>query len=701
MMGLSLKAQDIAALEERTEGWIAGLQLAALAMRDRTDLSSFVSAFTGSHRFIVDYLVAEVLARQPAPMQTFLLQTAILERLCGPLCDAVTGQSDSQMTLERLEQANLFIVALDDERKWYRFHHLFAEVLRQGLQRSVSAEAVADLHRRASAWYEQEGLVDEAVDHALAGPDFEQAARLIERVHSAKWRTGETKTLQGWLMALPETAWRSHPRLWLVQAWTAITLGDFSEADEKLRGAEAALALLNEASARSLRPEVLAFRASYASLVRDPSAVELAQQALRELLPDYWLRGMLVVFLAAAHYSMGELNAAAEVLAQGRSTLSTLGAQPHQIHLLTLDGMVHYAKGRLREAWSLLRRALELAEPGGQPIPFVGTQFAYMSASLVLYELDELDQVETYLTRCADQAVQLGSAEAQVFALSGLSRLCLARDDLAAATNYTAQVEALLRAHTLTINVMAFVDYHRFQLLLKQGNLTAAAVWAESQASQSGPLTPYFHRLALPQLRIAQGWFEAALDNLTTLIQEAQDIGQGTVLIKALVLQALAFHLSGNHSQALTALERALTLAAPEGYVRTFVDEGVPMAELLRVAASRGITPNYVSKLLAAFPAEEQRTAEHRAPDGRAAEQTIVSSPQPPSTSAPLLVDPLSQRELELLRLVAAGRTNQEIAEELFLAIGTVKKHLNNIFGKLEVQSRTQAIARARELNLL
>jgi LuxR family maltose regulon positive regulatory protein len=692
VMGLNLSPETVAALAARTEGWIAGLQLAALSMQGREDINSFVEAFNGSHRFILDYLTDEVLERPPEGTKDFLLKTSILDRLCGPLCDAVTGQSDGQITLERLEQANLFITPLDDERKWYRYHHLFAEVLRQALYRSASPEAVAELHRRASAWYEQERWVDEAVNHALAGRDFEQAARLIELVHSAKWQTGEIKTLQDWLAALPPAAWRSHPRLWLVQAWAVMTVGEFSEADEKLRGAEAALALLDEASARSLRPEVLAFRASYASLVRDPSAVELAQQALQELPQDYWLRGMLVVFLAAAYYTLGDLNAAAGVLAQGRSTLPTPGAQPHQIHLLTLDGMVHHAKGRLREAWSLIRQALELAEPGGQPLLFVGTLFAYMSTSLVLYELGELDQVETYLTRCADLAVKFGSAEVQVFALSGLARLCLAHDDLAAAANYTDQIDILLQAHTFNVNIMAFVEYHRFQLLLKQGNLTAAAAWAESQAGQAGPLTPYFHRLALPQLRLAQGQFEAALDHLTTLIQEAQATGHGSVLVKALALQALAFHLSGNKSQALTALERALTLAAPEGYIRTFVDEGAPMAGLLERIKPREVggtsgAKEYIHKLLAAFD--------------RSVGEKSDPSPLPPGSSAPLLVEALTDREAELLRLVAAGRSNQEIAQELFLAVGTVKKHLNNIFGKLDVSSRTQAIARARELSLL
>ena len=681
VMGLSLSPRDIAALEARTEGWIAGLQLAALSMQGRDDLPDFIAAFTGTHRYILDYLTDEVLEQRPQGTEDFLLQTSILDRLCGSLCDALTGGRDGQTTLELLEQANLFIVPLDDERRWYRYHRLFAEVLRARL-RQVQPDNVPELHHRAWEWLEQNGLTQEAVHHALVGRDFEQAARLIELVHSVMWQNGEIKTLQAWLAALPPAAWHTHPRLWLVQAWAAMTVGDFSEANETLREAEAVLALLDEDSARSLRPEVWAFRAAYASLVRDPAAVELTQQALQALPKDYWLRGMLVIFLGAAYYSTGDLNAAAKVLAQGRSMLATPGAQSHQIHLLPLDGMVHHAQGSLRRARSLIRQALDRVEPGGQPIPFVGTLFTYMCASQVLYDLNELDQVEVYLTRCVEQAVKIGSAEAQVFALSGLAHLSLARDDLAAAENHTRQVEALLRAQTFNINIMAFVEYHHFLLLLKQDNLTDAAAWAETRAGSSGPLMPYFHRLARPQILIAQGNLDAALDNLTILIQEAQDTGHGRLLIKALVLQALALQAQGRGRQALSALDQALNLAEPEGYIRPFVDEGQPMAELLRQAQSRGLRSNYVSQLLAAFGAEE-------------------TSPVPPTASHASLIEPLSPRELELLRLVADGRSNGEIAQELVVAIGTVKKHLNNIFGKLDVRNRTQAVARARELDLL
>ena len=689
VMGLNLSAEVVAALEPRTEGWIVGLQLAALSMQGRQDITAFVHAFTGSHRYIVDYLTDEVLAQQPLVTQNFLLQTAILDRFCAPLCEAVTGQPDGQSTLERLEQANLFIVALDDARQWYRYHHLFAEVLQARL-RQTQPDLEPELHRRAREWLEHNKLTHEAINHALAGHDFEQAARLIERVHSVMWQNGEIKTLQAWLAAMPLSVRHTHPRLWLVQAWAAMTIGELSEADEQLREAEAALTVLDKDRARSLRPEVLAFRASYASLSRDPAAVELTQQALQALPPDYWLRGMLVVFLGAAYYATGDLPAAAEVLAQGRSMLSSPAMQSHQIHLLPLDGMVHHAQGQLRRAWLLIRQALDLVEPGGRPIPFVGTLFTYMCASQVLYDLNALDQVEVYLTRCIDQAVKLGSTEVQVFALSGLAHLCLAHDDLAAAQDYTHQVEALLQTQTFNINIMAYVEYHHFLLLLKQNNLTAAAAWVESHTGRAGPSMPYFHHLARPQILMAQENFDAALANLTTLVQQAQATGHGRLLIKALILQALVLQAQGHSSPALTSLDQALQLAEPEGYIRLFVDEGQPLITLLRQAHARGIAPGYVTKLLAAFDAE--------GPDSKSRSDLVEGETREQSH---LLIEPLSERELELLRLVAEGLSNQEIAQELFLAVGTVKKHLNNIFGKLSASSRTQAVAYARELDLL
>lgn len=694
VMGITLSSEETAALEQRTEGWVAGMQLAALSMHGQENVSQFINDFAVSHRFILDYLTDEVLAQRPKGTRNFLLQTSILKRLCGPLCDRVTGRDNSQSILEQLEQVNLFLIPLDGERRWFRYHHLFADVLRQRLQHEQPHD-LNDLHRRAQVWMEQNGLVDEAVAHAFAGGDFEQAARLIEKVYGAKWQTGEIKSLQNWLAALPEASWRTHPRLWLVQAWADMTVGNFVAADAQLKGAEAALDALDGDQANLLRPELLAFRASYASLVQDPNAVELAEQALQTLPGDYWMRGMLGVFLGAAYYTLGDLETALEVLlAQAPDPqLSTIGDQPHQIHLLAFSGMIYHAMGNLRQAREKVYQALELAEPGGMPILYVGTLLAYMAASLVLYELNELDEVEAILSRCVDQAEQFGSAEVQVFALSGLSRLYLARNDLSQAARYTVQVDALLEEKTFTPSIIAYVEYHRFLLQMKQNNYVAAADWVEVQDDRPGPLNAYaFHRVALPQFLLAQRRYEAALDTLSTLIQESRKSGHGALLIKALVLQALVFQAMGHSVKALGTIGEAIELAEPENFIRAFTDEGESLCKLLEEYLvhitmrpetwSDTLRPRlmtFTRKLLATF-----------------------SSVADFSTMQPMpLIDPLSSREQEVLHLIAEGASNRDIADRLVIAVPTVKKHVSNIMSKLNASSRTQAVAEARTLDLL
>ena len=675
---LGLHEKDLAALEQRTEGWIAGLQLAALSLQGRDNVSDYIAAFASSNRYILDYLTDEVLNQRPKGTRDFLLQTSILERLCSPLCDAVTGQTDGQETLERLEQANLFLIPLDEKRYWYRYHHLFAEVLRRRLQKEQSS-SLPELHQRARVWLENNGLVHEAISHSFAGHEFDQAARLIEQIHGEKWQTGEIKTLQSWLAALPEESWQSHPRLWLVQAWAAMTVGKFEEADEMLHGAETALELLDAGSAHGLHAELLAFRASHASLTQDPQAVVLAQRALQDLPPNYWMRGMLVVFLGAAYYTMGDLDEAAAALELAPVSAAEAGLQPHHIHLLAFGGMVQHAKGNLLAARTLVNQALDLAQPGGEPIPYVGTLMAFMAASLLFYELGELDLVETYLTRCLALAVSFGSAEVQLFALGGLLRLHLARDDIVTANSHTGQIDTLQDEHTFNLSITAYVHYHRFLLLLKQGKLAAAAAWAEPPSKWQGPLNAYaFHRVAQSQLLIAQGEFAAALQGLELLVSEAECTGHNTLLVKALILQALAFQGFGRISQAQPALEHALELAESERFVQAFVDEGQPMESLLLQARQRSSFADYIDTLLDSIHAKKSKQQQ---PD--------------------LLPEPLSARELEVLRLAATGASNKEIAARLFIALPTVKKHMSNIFGKLDTPNRTQAATRARELHLL
>jgi LuxR family maltose regulon positive regulatory protein len=541
---------------------------------------------------------------------------------------------------------------------------------------------------------ENNELSHEAIRHAIAGGDFELAAHLVERQLSANWLKGELKTLQGWLSAIPVSFWRIHPRLWLVQAWVAMTIGDLVEGDANLKAAEEALDLLDEELASKLRPEVLAFRASYASLVQGPHAIELVRQALEILPKDHWIRGMLVVFLGSAYYSAGNLDSALEALTHAPvSAQSTSRIQPHRVHVLAFGGMVYYAKGQLREALKLLYKAIEQAEPGGIPIPYVGTLLAYISIAPVLYEQNELEQARVYLNRCLEMATDFGSAEVQVYALSLLACICLSNNDLQTAISYYEKIDSLLQEHVFSPSIMAYVDYRRFQVYLKQRNTEAAATWVEAHKDTSDLLNSYaLHRIASPQFLIAQGQFDAASKELTTLVKDAQEAGHGNLLVKALVLQSLAYEGCGNQANALSILEHVLSLSEPEGYIRSFMEEGEPM-RLLLVAFLAQLQERqrteiddqsakllvYTNHLLAAFSQTKKAV----------------------NADSESLIEPVSARELEVLNLIRDGLSNQEIADHMVIAVSTVKSHINSLYGKFGTHNRIQAVAFARDLGLL
>ncbi len=705
VLGLKLSVADVAALEERTEGWIAGLQMAALSMRGRDDIPGFVRAFTGSQRYILDYLSEEVLSQQSMDVQTFLLQTAILERLSGELCDAVMGTAEaaeSQSVLEYLERGNLFVVPLDDERRWYRYHHLFADLLRQRLQRERSG-LVPELHRRASAWYEQEGMLFEAVSHALSADDFERAADLVEQTAQMATARGELATLQEWLRALPDTVIRARPRLCLAHAWALLINEQYEAAEARLKETESACqalaSQLQGLQLQALLGEVTVVRAFIAHYQEDlPRAIELARHALQRLPEEnLFLRGLTAANLGMVHRDGGDVQAAH----QAYSEAWTISEQTDHVlnAVLALQGLaqVEVLKGNLRPAHEIYLQALQYVAQrfGGRllRVPATGVLHIYMGE--LLREWNDLEDAARHLL----EGIELGKpfgAELLVDGLVSLARVRLAQGDRDAAQDALQQAEQhALRSKRVRSLSLAAGCRIRFWLSPERSNLSAVARWTQKYPPESLDHVedePDYLRqveyLALARAFISLGNADQALQLLAGLRRAAEAAGRMGEVIEMLSLQALACQVQGNEVKAMAILERAFSLAEPEGYVRTFVDEGEPMARLLsgilvaqrkgRQAQSRGIAPDYLARLLAAFGGEDDLTS--------------------PAMEA--LIEPLTERELEVLRLVVAGLSNPEIAQELVITVSTVKSHLNHIYGKLGVKNRFEAVARARALGL-
>jgi LuxR family maltose regulon positive regulatory protein len=694
--GLALAAADIAALAARTEGWIAGLHLAALALQGHPDGAGFVMAFAGSHRYIIDYLVEEVLARQPAPVQTFLLQTAILERLHGALCTAIVGgpgdEAGGQAMLEHLEQANLFLVPLDDERRWYRYHQLFAEALRHRLQRDHPA-LVPELHQRASAWYERQGLLREAVQHALAAADFAQAARLVEQTFTALVRRGEIATLHRWVAALPEERVRTNVELAVLQGWLLFARGQHEAAERHLQAIERTLPA-ETAGQAAIKGRVAAIRASIAITQRDlPRTIALARLALESLPPESLARAYAAWYLGKAHWLSGALAAARRALTEA-VRISWEVNHPYAVFLVIHDlGQLQVQQGQLHQAEQTYRQALEQALEQGGPQPALGP--AYVGRGNLAREWNQLDAATTLLQEGLALCEQTGNTQAILQAYIGLAFIQQAQGDADGARARLRQARQIQARQPHPPPGGPQVEAAQAWLALRQGDVAAAAEWARSSGlSLDQKLTHLREREYLTVVRVllAQGRPAEAARWLATLRPLAEAQGRAGSVIELLMLQAEALHASGDTSQAIERLAHALALAEPEGYVRLFVDEGAAIAHLLgqlrrrRPAAPSGAT-GYREHLLALL-------------GGPADEVGPPSAVAVPTAAPPALVEPLSERELAVLRLIIAGCSNREIAERLVIAVSTVKWYVNAIYGKLQVESRTKAIARARELDI-
>jgi LuxR family maltose regulon positive regulatory protein len=695
LMGLDLSAEDVAALETRTEGWIAGLHLAAISMQGQEDTAGFIKSFTGSHRFVLDYLLEEVLHQQPESVQTLLLRTSILDRLHGPLCDAVCACNISgQETLEYLERVNLFIVPLDNERRWYRYHRLFAELLRQRLRQSLASTTgtgdaerdVAELHLRASAWYEDNGLEIEAFHHAVAANDIGRAARLVEgRRTTGKPGTpglqrmplqfrGALVPVLRWLASLPTTTLDARPALWVMYASALSMTGQLAAVEPKLLAAERALERIKpDDESRNLIGHIAAIRALLAA-IQNQVEILIAQsrRALEYLHPDNLaVRTATIWKLGLAYQLQGDRSAAARAHTEAISISQSSGNLI--INMAATTGLAHVqeTQNQLHVAAETYRRVLELAGDLCHP----ATSEAHVGLARIFYEWNDLPGAEQHAQQSHRLARQYGFAlERSILGEVVLARVRLAQGDAAGAASLLAGADRSARRQSAA-RVVAEIAAARVQTLLRLGNLGAAA-----EIARDFPFSQ-------ARVHLAQGDAAAALALLGPLRRQAETQRWEDVRLKAVALQALACHADGQRDRAAQLLGEALVLAEPAGRLRTFVDEGPPMAQLLSEAAARGMMPDYTRSLLTAFAAEKRKSAD---PD---------SLPSVPPAQP--LIEPLSERELEVLQLVAQGLSNREIGERLFLALDTVKGHNRRIFRKLDVHRRTEAVAHAHELGLL
>ena len=710
VMGLGLSAQDIALLESRTEGWIAGLQLAALSMQGHQDVTSFIKSFTGSHRFVLDYLVEEVLQRQPESARSFLLQTAILDRLSGPLCNAVTEREDGGRMLDALERSNLFVVSLDDKRHWYRYHHLFAEVL-QARSLAEHPDQVAESHRRASAWYEQNALPFEAIRHAFAAEDLERAAGLVELAARAMLAHRQEERFIGWLKALPEELVKIRP---VLNAYSAVALVavDLGVSEARLEDAErlldltahtsdqpgirsAPMVIADEEEFRSLPGIIAITRAYHAGALGDVlGSLRYASKAL-DTLPegDHFWRGAAAALLGLAYWTRGELEAAHKFFSDGIASLRMTGdiTQSNSGAFVLAD--IRTAQGRLREVARLYEEALHLAAgQGGVMLP--GAADLYVGMSELRREQGDLESA----VRCLVESRELGSynglANNRYRWYVAMARIKEAQGDFGGALGLLDEAERLyIPSPDPYVRPIAAL---RTRVWVGQGRLPEAQEWAREAGLSFDDELSYlreFEHITLARVLIAQyksdrvnSAIRQAMSLLERLLSAAEEGGRKGSVIEILVLQALAHQAQDNVPAALDPLARTLTLAESEGYVRMFVDEGRPMATLMEKMARQGNVnvQAYLRKLLATFDAPNGA----RESPGQAA-------------GAEGLLDPLSERELEVLRLIAQGLSNREIGKRLFRALSTIKGHNQQIFEKLQVQSRTEAVARARELGLL
>jgi LuxR family transcriptional regulator, maltose regulon positive regulatory protein len=683
-MGIDLAPDEASNLHAQLEGWIAGLKLAALSLR-RQPARTQKLAISGQHRFVADYLSQEVVAALPDRWQQFLLQTSILERLCGSLCDAVTGDNNGQEILESLERDNLFLAALDDNRVWFRYHPLFATFLRHELNRRWPEES-ARLHRRAARWHLKSDLPEPAFQHALKGQDAALVNEIFERYLHAKLFGGEVAVVQRWIDALPEEWLVTHPGFGLAHASLLLFRGALDLVERRLKEIEEMVSPEPEADVSGRLARVTALRCFIACFQSELGQAErYAAQALRDLPPaDLIYRAGIFGAMGDTYRAKGHWRKAQESYSKLLDFSHLPAFRAQFVHAYGALADLELRQGHLRNAAGYWLKALAAAQDrnnwGRLPLPLTG--WVYIRLAELLYERNELAEARERLSEGLERVELGGDVQALIAGYLIAARLQVAIGDPAAATVYLEKARPLVEQSQFVPWRSRF-ERCQLELWLAQGQLRTAVNWADARLQEEArPERPQSEaaQLAIARVLIFKGegpTFKLARSLLERLLQGAQEEGRLGVQIEALALQALGHERKGERPQALIALEQALRLAEPEGYVRLFVDLGLPLARLLQAAQTRAVLPNYVATLLAAF--------------GQGLSSPVLET----------LPEPLTAREQEILAMLAAGLTNRQIAAQLVISPQTVKKHTGNIYGKLGVRNRTAAVARAREVELL
>jgi LuxR family maltose regulon positive regulatory protein len=686
IMGLNLSAEDSSALETRTEGWIAGLQLAAISMQGHQDATSFIQSFTGSHHFVLDYLIEEVLHQQPEDVQTFLLGTSILDRMCGPLCDAVLGSpsASGQETLEYLERANLFIVPLDDERRWYRYHLLFGDLLRQRLGKP---KEFAEFNLRASQWYEENGDMGAAFHHAIAAGDFVRAAGLAEMAWQGMEESFRTATWLGWVKKLPEEVIRARPVLCTLLGWAFANAGEPEASELRLQDAERCLDgsdVANEAQLKPL-PAMIALARAYnaqvqGNLVTTVKYAELALQLIPE--DDFVWRAKAISTLEITHWASGNLESAIRGIGDWMESMTQLGNHVFVVASAFAVADMLVGLGRLSEAERTYQDALQLAAQHGPEAEHI-TAHHHLGLSMIYRQRGDDTLAAHHLNRAAELGLQTTLVDWLYRWDVAQAQLKEAAGDLETALSLLDEAKRVY-IQTLVPDLRPIAAL-KTRIYLKQGRPDKARAWASERGLSLADEVSYLHEfehLTLAHLEIANPLVNALL---ARLLQAAEAQKRRGSALDILLVQALAHEAHGNRPQALAALERALALAEPECYVRIFVDEGEAMRLLIEKQSRNRDYPlsDYVDKLLAAFT------------------QPVVTPKSTIIHQKSDMIEPLSERELEVLKLLRSELSGPEIAGHLVISPNTFRTHTKNIFSKLGVNNRRAAVRRAEELDLI